>query len=351
MFVWRLRNMLPTPSHLPDLYDIAASRSVSRITSRLVRRPTPRPPGPTSGRGRVLRLDGRPKQVLLTGNLALVPCMSGALDVVSLHDWSLVASVPLAGMAVDVAVDITTARCFVSVMVLDSSGPGAVAVIDTEGWSVEALVPVGCSRPKGLALRPGSRELWITTWRRGDVIVVDIDTLAVVGSVRCGDAPRGIAFDPDGKRAFVAGYYSRRIYEVDAVQRLLVRDHRLPGRFLTYLGTPRDVLTLDDRTWAVSNMGRGEVHLFRTTAKGALECVATAVVGGRAATLRRAGDGAIVVACHADSALWKINLETFAPVSRHEVGGRPYGVDATPCGTSAMAACFEEAAFVEVSLR
>jgi len=82
-----------------------------------------------------------------------------------------------------------------------------------------------------IALRPGSRELWITPWNGNRVVIVDAETRKEVAEVRVGRDPshKHIAFSVEGSEAWVTEPSSGRLFVVDARSRKTVNEVDLGG--------------------------------------------------------------------------------------------------------------------------
>ncbi len=77
----------------------------------------------------------------------------------------------------------------------------------------------GYKTPLSLAIRPGSRELWVTNEAAGTVSVVDTAARTASAEIACGGAPTAIAFSADGKRAYVTNRLDDNFVVIDAVRR------------------------------------------------------------------------------------------------------------------------------------
>jgi len=82
-----------------------------------------------------------------------------------------------------------------------------LAVVRTDDWKVDTLVPVG-ERPLHLVRQPGTGRLWVVDGAIGKgqsgVTVLDPATLAVVARQVTGAGAHGFAFSTDGRLAFVS---------------------------------------------------------------------------------------------------------------------------------------------------
>ncbi len=77
--------------------------------------------------------------------------------------------------------------------------------------------------PLRMALRPGTDELWVTLEAGDAVAVVDPRAGRVRAEVKTGEAPTGVAFTSDGRRAFVTNREADSVAVVDAVTRRVER--------------------------------------------------------------------------------------------------------------------------------
>jgi len=89
----------------------------------------------------------------------------------------------------------------------------------------------------GLELRPGDRELWVTSFIGNGLMVYDITGEApkYVTTVAVGDAPNWLTFSPDGKQAYSANAGSNSITIVDCNARRALEEIKVgpvPKRLL-----------------------------------------------------------------------------------------------------------------------
>ncbi|MFZ6873998.1 hypothetical protein ACO0LF_18220 [Undibacterium sp. Di27W] len=76
-----------------------------------------------------------------------------------------------------------------------------VALVDTRNWQVKTQVPVP-GHPGQMALRPGTRQVWVLT--DDGVTVLAADSAQVLATIQTGLGKHTIAFSDDGKSAFVS---------------------------------------------------------------------------------------------------------------------------------------------------
>jgi len=89
----------------------------------------------------------------------------------------------------------------------------------------------------GLELRPGDRELWVTSFIGNGLMVYDITSQPpkYVTTVAVGDAPNWLTFSPDGKFAYSANAGANSITIVDCDKRTALKDVKVgatPKRLL-----------------------------------------------------------------------------------------------------------------------
>jgi YVTN family beta-propeller protein len=78
----------------------------------------------------------------------------------------------------------------------------------------------------GLEVRPGDRELWVTSFIGNGLMIYDItgETPRYVTTAAVGDAPNWLTFSPDGKYAYSANAGANSITIVDCDRRQAVQD-------------------------------------------------------------------------------------------------------------------------------
>jgi YVTN family beta-propeller protein len=89
----------------------------------------------------------------------------------------------------------------------------------------------------GLELRPGDRELWVTSFIGNGLMIYDITSQRpkYLTTVAVGDAPNWLTFSPDGKFAYSANAGANSITVVDCEKRIALKDIRvgaIPKRLL-----------------------------------------------------------------------------------------------------------------------
>ena len=89
--------------------------------------------------------------------------------------------------------------------VVSNKTDGSICVFDTESGNRLRTIATGAGA-QGMAVRPGSRELWVGNINANTIAVVDLDTWRITRTVNCPDYPVRIAFSPDGSTAAISHY-------------------------------------------------------------------------------------------------------------------------------------------------
>lgn len=89
----------------------------------------------------------------------------------------------------------------------------------------------------GLELRPGDRELWVTSFIGNGLMIYDLtgDSPKYVTTVGVGDAPNWMTFSPDGRYAYSANAGSNSVSIVDCAKRVAIKEIKVgpvPKRLL-----------------------------------------------------------------------------------------------------------------------
>jgi PQQ-dependent catabolism-associated beta-propeller protein len=98
-----------------------------------------------------------------------------------------------------------------------------ISVIDGVTFSVAATIAVG-RRPRGIALSPDRRRLFVAIGDDDRIDVVDLAARKVVDVLPSGEDPELFAVHPDGKRLFVANENDNQVTVIDIAQKKIVRE-------------------------------------------------------------------------------------------------------------------------------
>ena len=109
-----------------------------------------------------------------------------------------------------VAVTPDFSRAFVA-----NIGSGSMTAIDLVKGTKLGDVITG-EGAEGIAVRPGTKEVWVTNREAGTLSVIDTDSLKVKATIPAAGFPIRIAFTPDGSRALVSAASSGEVVLFDA---------------------------------------------------------------------------------------------------------------------------------------
>lgn len=90
-----------------------------------------------------------------------------------------------------------------------------IVVLDLDSGAVVGKITGGPDM-HGAAIAPEFGRGFISVSNPGSVVIFDLKTLAKIGEVRVGDDPNGIIYDRETKRIFTADRGSKRITAIDA---------------------------------------------------------------------------------------------------------------------------------------
>jgi DNA-binding beta-propeller fold protein YncE len=144
------------------------------------------------------------------------PKVTGVLVVPELQ--KVYASVPGAGLASSLSVALG--------MVGLSSGPGAVAILDTAHLREIARVPGGVF-PDGIAFDAKERRIFVADELGSAVLVIDADSNGLVGRVELGGEVGNVQYDPVTARVYAPIQSRDELATIDPASALLVTRHGL----------------------------------------------------------------------------------------------------------------------------
>ncbi len=143
-----------------------------------------------------------------------------------------------------------------------------LAVFDPATLVRRFEIPIGLGAAS-LALRPGTGEAWIVDRVSGCVQVLDLERRALVRTIRVASEPHGIAFSPDGQRAWISCSGSDSVVAIDADSYSVAQTLDVPA------DTPRGIAYQSGRAWVASFLsGNG------TAARGTIAAPDAAVAVG-----------------------------------------------------------------------
>ena len=144
--------------------------------------------------------------------------------------------------------------------------------------------------PLNMALRPGTKELWVTCSGSDSVIVVDTSGREKIAEMQAGGMPEDVTFSPDGLRAYVSNLFDDTVSVFDAAARKLLRT--VPAG-----DEPHGLLTdREGRRLYVVNSISDDITVFELSS---LKWEKNLVASRRPWSLAASPDGALIAVTHA----------------------------------------------------
>lgn len=258
------------------------------------------------------RIGTRPNRLLIVTSW-LAACVLPTLAPCAEAAYRVIDKIPVAGDGGwdYVAADSAARRLYVS-------HDTAIVVLDLDTHAVLGTIPAG-EDTHGAAIAREFGRGFISASDPGSVTIFDLETLAVQGKIRVGDDPNGIIYDPETKRIFTADRGSRRLTAIDAESGEIVATSQ----------------TLDGRTEHLASDSAGHVFLNmqdrNTTLKfdaRSLELLATWPTEPCEAPSSMDMDvrtGRIFIGCRGDGMFIVLDAATGKLVAQESIGS---GVDA-----------------------
>lgn len=185
------------------------------------------------------------------------------------------------------------------------------------------------SFPKIPAARPGSSEVWISFWASRTVGVFELPGFKLKGKVAVDKNPRGIAFTPDGKKAFVANFceYCKHLGSIDAIDTgTRKRIGRIKG-----LKNPRHLVVTSDGKYLFASL-LGEKGVIKVDTE-TLEIVARAEVGKYPKTIKLTPDEEVLfVANYKSDTVMALSTDDLKILETVKTGKNPSGLSVTKDG-------------------
>ncbi len=249
------------------------------------------------------------------GDLFVANNNSNDVTVIDTETNAVIATVPVGGIAADVAATPDGKTVWVT-----NFGDGTVQPIDVATLAAGTPITVG-SQPERLAVSPDGKQLWVANQGSGTASEIDLATQTVAHTIEVGAAPFGVAVTPDSTKVFVTNGGSSSVSVIDAATDAVV------ATVPTGAGPQYVQLTPNGATAYVADFGAGGVTPI-------------AVADNVAGTFIPTGPGAYAVGFSPDGATaWVVNtnagnvvpvtVATNAPGAPVQVGNVPDGVVVT----------------------
>lgn len=172
--------------------------------------------------------------------------------------------------------------------------------------------------PRGLTLRPGTTELWVSSWENSSITIVDTTTFSVVSTITTGaESAWSVLFDASGEMAYISNYSVDRVTLMNADSHAVLDSEG-------FLGLPQGISMTPDGAWLyVSGTNNDRVYKLNAAT---LEEVDDIVVGDFPVMSAWAPDGTLWVTNNASNTVSVIDPATDTVVDTITVDPSPRGI-------------------------
>jgi len=266
-----------------------------------------------------IRVGERPRAVLpVPGGREVLVSTARGLALIDVATRKVVRVLPAGEGPDSFALSIDGGRAFVS-----NDDSGALSVVEIPNGKRLGVIAVG-PNPGAVTRSADGRSIYVTGEER--VTVIDAHTLDVRARIATQKGPSGIAFSPDGKKAWVTNEQSGSLTVVDAMVHLPMWNVSLPGAASRPLGV---ALSPDGASVFVTT-GRGGSMLVVDARTDEVQRVIENV-GKNPVAVASSPDGGWVVITNAGSnELSVVSLFTGEVIARIPVGAGPGSVAFVP---------------------
>lgn len=290
----------------------------------------------------------QPKQVVYDANTQqiFVSCMEGRclqVFILKKNKILLAKEIPFSDQCVEVLA--ANSLLFVTTTNFDRSPRelrNKLWILDINSLKIISNIDTGGNWSKLIAINPQGTSLLVSNWYSHDISVIDISnpkTPMLKQVVKWGEAPRGIAFLPDGVSAMVTGFYSGNLGILKKLDNeqwspIFTSD---PFDQPSYHGNMRHVLiTNNGKVAIISNLGRNLVHLWDIKKRQFLNSIS---VGKSPNSMDILENELIAVSCRDSASVYIVKTQTQQVIGRSVTTGKePTGLCAIPKGF--LVTCF-----------
>jgi YVTN family beta-propeller protein len=201
---------------------------------------------------------------------------------------------------------------------------GTLSVIDTGSDSVLGEIRVG-GKPRGMAFSKDGKRLYVSDQTSNALVVVDLERRAVHSRIDLGESPEGVSASPDGRWIVAAVEVSNSVAFVDAASGRLEFAVKTEGK------NPEHAVFSPDGRWLyVSAEDADRVDVVDVAAR---RQVGTITVGRRPRGMAFTPDGKrAYVACELASTVYALDVVTHAVLAAIPAGEFSNGVAMRPDG-------------------
>ncbi len=193
-----------------------------------------------------------------------------------------------------------------------------IVVMDLDTGAIVGRIAGGPDM-HGAAVAPELGRGFISVTNPGSVVIFDLKTLAKIGEVRVGDDPNGIIYDHSAQRIYTADRGSKRLTAIDAKSGAIVGTIENLGGRTEHLASDEAghvFLNMQDR----NTMLKLDVKDFKV-----LETWPTAPCQAPSSMDMDRAHSRIIIGCRGDGMMAVVDANSGKVVASHPIGG---GVDA-----------------------
>lgn len=201
---------------------------------------------------------------------------------------------------------------------------GTLSVIDTDRDEVIGEIRAG-TKPRGMAATRDGRRIYVSDQPANALLVVDLDARAVMAKIDLGESPEGVSLSPDGRWVVAAVELSNSIAFVDTGNGRLAFSVKTQGK------NPEHAVFSPDGRWLyVSAEEADSVDVIEVAAR---RQVASIEVGRRPRGIAFTPDGKrAYVACELANTVFALDVATHAVIAAIPAGDFSNGVAMRPDG-------------------
>lgn len=97
-----------------------------------------------------------------------------------------------------------------------------VDTIENPPYPADTEMPEHYTPTHGMEIRPGEKELYVTSVIHNRIFVYDIPKIKLSGTIEVGVGPNWITFSPDGRRAYVSNAFENTVSAIDTDKRKVI---------------------------------------------------------------------------------------------------------------------------------
>jgi len=280
---------------------------------------------------------GEPKQVVYDSKLrkAYVSCMKGnSLQIFDIRKSKIIADKEIAFQ--DQCVEVLLDNNFLYVTTTNFDRPphelrNRLWILKPQSGEIISSVDTGGNWSKLISASPDHNELLVSNWHSHNISVIDIKDPkrpSLKQILEWGEAPRGIAFTPDGKRAIVTGFYSGNlgILTKESTGTWSVSYTSPKFDAPNYSGNMRHILVTSDGERAViSNLGRNLIHVWDITKREFVKSIRVGKSPNSICWFKN--ENQVAVSCRDSSCVYLVDLKLGKAVGRSvKTGKEPTGL-------------------------